>query len=153
MAYALLFRNLPPERFRARTDSLRFDNRTAKEAALLARWLPKPLEAEGYAVRRALSEIGYAALGKALLLKAAVWPERAEFWQSISLVMEDCRAKDAPVEMKQLAIRGKDLFGLAEGPQIGEILQAALETVLEEPERNQRDRLMTLAKEMIEGKK
>ncbi len=48
------------------------------------------------------------------------------------------------VELKQLAVSGKDLMeaGFAPGPQIGKLLSGLLEAVLEEPEQNTKESLL-----------
>ena len=49
-----------------------------------------------------------------------------------------------------LAVGGDDLIaaGLAEGPELGRVLHGLLEAVLDDPERNDRDRLLALAREL-----
>ena len=51
--------------------------------------------------------------------------------------------------MKELAVDGKDLIaaGVALGKQIGEILSDLLEIVLEEPEKNTYETLLSYVKE------
>ena len=53
------------------------------------------------------------------------------------------------VSVKELAIDGKDLIaaGVAQGKQIGEILSDLLEIVLEEPEKNTKETLLSYVKE------
>ena len=45
---------------------------------------------------------------------------------------------------------GRDLIeqGYAEGPQLGQTLRTLLDEVVEEPERNEREQLLTRAKEL-----
>ena len=53
--------------------------------------------------------------------------------------------------MRDLAADGRDLMaalGLPPGPEIGRLLHALLEEVLEEPERNERERLLARAREL-----
>lgn len=57
----------------------------------------------------------------------------------------------APLEPRQLAIDGHDLqreLGLEPGPGIGRILASLLESVLDDPSRNERETLLTMAREM-----
>ena len=60
----------------------------------------------------------------------------------------------APCTVSQLAISGQDLisFGIS-GKDIGIILQALLDAVLEDPSLNQRDRLLALAKNIFQESK
>lgn len=59
----------------------------------------------------------------------------------------------ACVSLKDLAINGKDLIaeGAAPGKGLGEMLQKLLEEVLEEPERNTREYLLSRVKKMKEN--
>ncbi|MGZ8513072.1 MAG: HD domain-containing protein, partial [Candidatus Limnocylindria bacterium] len=59
----------------------------------------------------------------------------------------------APLETRQLAIDGHDLqreLGLAPGPRIGRVLARLMETVLEDPSRNERDSLLEVARQAAE---
>lgn len=55
------------------------------------------------------------------------------------------------VTLKDLAVTGKDLIdmGIKPGPQMGELLNMLLEKVLEEPELNEREKLIELVRTMI----
>jgi putative nucleotidyltransferase with HDIG domain len=58
------------------------------------------------------------------------------------------------LDRTDLAIDGSDLMtelGVAEGPEIGRILGALFERVLDEPPLNDRDRLLALAREIAAG--
>jgi poly(A) polymerase/tRNA nucleotidyltransferase (CCA-adding enzyme) len=59
-----------------------------------------------------------------------------------------------PLEAQQLAISGDDLvtqLGIPPGPDIGRLLAALLEAVLEDPTLNSREQLLTLARAMASG--
>lgn len=56
-------------------------------------------------------------------------------------------ASEAAFKIKDLAIGGGDIMevlGIAEGPEVGKILQSLFEAVLENPEENTRERLIAL---------
>ncbi len=55
------------------------------------------------------------------------------------------------VSLKELKLSGKDLMtlGMKPGPEIGEALTKALEQVLEDPKKNNREYLMTWIKNQI----
>ncbi|HUV84546.1 MAG TPA: HD domain-containing protein, partial [Methanosarcinales archaeon] len=55
------------------------------------------------------------------------------------------------LSLKDLALSGKDLLGMGfpQGKNLGEVLQRLLDTVLEQPELNDRDRLLEMAKKLI----
>jgi tRNA nucleotidyltransferase (CCA-adding enzyme) len=56
-----------------------------------------------------------------------------------------------PVTLAALAIDGNDLreLGLRPGPEFGRILDACLQAVIEDPELNERDRLLEFARGQI----
>ncbi len=57
-----------------------------------------------------------------------------------------------PMDTKDLAIDGNDLIhelGMEPGPEIGHVLQALLERVLEEPDFNERSSLLTFAESLL----
>ncbi len=57
-------------------------------------------------------------------------------------------AQSAPLSLKDLAVNGDDLasVGIPKGPAMGTVLDFLLESVLEDPSMNKRDRLLELAK-------
>jgi hypothetical protein len=57
-------------------------------------------------------------------------------------------SQDAPLSLKDLAVNGNDLSeaGIPKGPVMGTVLEFLLETVLEDPSMNEREKLLTLAK-------
>jgi len=62
-------------------------------------------------------------------------------------------AKKPPFGSRDLAINGNDIIelGTTEGPVIGQILQMLVEHVLDDPTLNERDKLLALAREMLEN--
>ena len=64
---------------------------------------------------------------------------------------EIVRAQGQCVSLKDLAIDGNDLIvlGAKPGREIGTCLQALLEEVLEDPDRNQREYLTERAKKLL----
>ena len=55
--------------------------------------------------------------------------------------------KKPPFGPKDLAVNGHDLMenGIPAGPQMGEVIRALVETVLDHPERNTKEQLLALA--------
>jgi putative nucleotidyltransferase with HDIG domain len=109
------------------------------------------------AVRRFVRRVGPDLLEDLFALRAAdnaasgvASPERAgleELRRRIAAV-----TASGPLHQGQLAIDGRDLtteLGVAPGPQIGELLTALLETVIDDPSLNDRDRLLGLAREWL----
>lgn len=58
------------------------------------------------------------------------------------------------VSLKQLAVNGKDLIaiGVCPGRQIGEVLEQLLKIVLDDPEKNEKDGLLNVAKQFVSQK-
>lgn len=140
---------------------LKFDNDTIRMVCKLVKYHDYGNEEEpGFrAVRRAVNRIGEEAFprifevwrGDVLAQSDYMREEklaRIRQWQeTYEKVMEERQC----VSLKDLAVDGKDLIamGLKPGPEIGACLQALLEEVLEEPERNERVWLLERAKELI----
>jgi hypothetical protein len=60
------------------------------------------------------------------------------------------RDRGDPLTRGDLAIGGSDLQDLGlKGPRIGETLATLLDRVLEDPDRNRRETLMALARDMV----
>jgi poly(A) polymerase/tRNA nucleotidyltransferase (CCA-adding enzyme) len=111
------------------------------------------------AVRRFVRRVGPDALDDLFALRAAdnaasgvVVPPSggvAELRERIARV-----AIGAALETRQLAIDGDDLqseLGLAPSPQIGRILAGLLEAIIDEPELNERPRLLEMARAMVDA--
>lgn len=69
----------------------------------------------------------------------------------IQEAFDEIIAADDCLSLKELAINGRDLMdmGLKPGKDIGRILSACLELVLEDPEKNEREKLLAVAREML----
>ena len=67
-------------------------------------------------------------------------------------IYEQILEKQQCFTLKQLAVTGRDLIaeGIPAGPRLGEILEKLLEEVLEEPEKNEREWLMSRALEIYQ---
>jgi len=109
------------------------------------------------AVRRFLRAIGPEHLDDLFALRAAdtfgngrkrrLAPELLELRGRIAAEIE----RQAALTVRDLQIGGHDLMaelGLRPGPEIGRILRTLLEEVLEDPERNERERLLQRAREI-----
>lgn len=126
---------------------LKFDNDTVDKVTKLIFYhdtRPQPTERQ---VRRLLNRMGlelfpyYLTVQRADTLAQSVYM-RTEKWTRIAEVEAVARGileRQECFTLKNLAISGKDLIalGIAPGKEIGEILNAALETVLDHPEYNQ----------------
>lgn len=133
---------------------LKFDNDTIGKVCRLVRWhdyRPKPEMKE---VREAIYRIGedlfplYLEVQRADVLAQSRY-RREEKLSRLAAVGECYREiceKGQCVSLKTLAVTGKDLIvaGIAPGPHLGELLEKLLQRVLEEPELNHKEALLTL---------
>jgi tRNA nucleotidyltransferase (CCA-adding enzyme) len=98
------------------------------------------------AARRWLSSVG-PATGEDLITLARLTTGREPEWAATVRTIRD---RHDPVSRGDLAVGGDDIRHLgAAGPRVGEILGALLERVLDDPSLNTRERLVTLARELV----
>lgn len=137
---------------------LRFDNETIRRMELLVEWHDIPLSAEKKRVKRLLQKLSDADILRLLEIKRcdrlAHAPDFREMPPDLALipsVMEEIRAEDACLSLRTLAIGGDDLMalGVPKGKQIGELLHALLDDVIEERLPNEKEALLQAAKERI----
>lgn len=105
-------------------------------------------------VRRAMNRIGGDIFAKLLIVKRADIMAQSEYQRREKLELVDAWdreyrgivARRQCISLKDLAVSGKDLIaaGIKPGPQMGGILQQMLEHVLEVPEDNTREKLLTI---------
>ncbi len=143
---------------------LRSSNARIEEVATLVARIdaaPSPDLAEPE-LRRVLSDVGRGALPSLLRL----WGARARVLDRIH--GEDTRTRvhvrrarrlrglaraQLPLAIEELAIGGRDLIraGHSPGPHFGELLRHLLDRVIEEPELNERERLLEIAEGWMEA--
>jgi len=107
----------------------------------------------GPALRRLVRRVGTDALGALLDLRRAdlgVRPQAAQAIEQLDRLVARLNevVSEAPaLEVNHLAISGRDVMqhlGCSPGPQVGTILRALVERVIEQPELNRRDRLLAI---------
>lgn len=136
---------------------LQFDNDTIERVSCLVRWHDSDILPEGKSVKRWLNRLGEAGLRELLAMKAAdrgATNHRFENWSVLSLVeqkLETVLREGECFTREKLAISGKDLLemGMPEGREIGEVLDALLNLVIEEQLPNQRTALLNRAQMMM----
>ena len=76
--------------------------------------------------------------------------KRESMLKKLSDMYTEVMEKEQCLNLSDLAIGGKDLIacGMAPGRKMGETLKSLLELVLEEPERNTREQLLEIAKQL-----
>lgn len=148
---------------------LKFDNHTIEDVTALIRCHDNlrdcidpsvtPALIRKKAIRRIINQIGNDRfpllmevnradnLAKSDLARRQILP----YLDMIQEAYEEIIADGDCLSLKDLAINGKDLMelGLKPGKEIGRILEFCLETVLAEPEKNNRDALTAAVKELM----
>lgn len=105
-------------------------------------------------LRRRVSRLGWETIESLLILqesdmgsKGTGVPEEMEQFGQLRAILEEIRAEDACLTVKDLAVNGNDLLSLGyQGKAVGEMLNALLEQVLDEALPNERDALLEYAK-------
>ncbi len=144
-------------------DRLRFPHALIKDVAHLVvhHMFNYQEEWSDAAVRRLLAKVGEDAIENLIALRRAdqigmcrenadLFPQGlADFAQRVGRVLESGRA----FTLSRLAVDGNDLIerlGMAPGPQIGVVLKELLDSVLEDPALNERDKLLQIARRLVE---
>lgn len=123
---------------------LRVSNTEIARAAAVARGPDRPAAADARAIRRWLATVGRAA--DDLLALETLRTGAAPSWAAEAAHI---RERKDPLVRGDLAVTGRDLQALgAEGPQVGALLSALLDRVLDDPALNQRETLLALAREI-----
>ena len=140
---------------------LKFDNDTTDKVKKLVAEHDRFIKNEPNRVRRALSKITkelfpyFLKVRRADILaqNPAIQEERLAELAELTKLYEEILEKEQAVSIKELAIDGKDLLaaGVKQGRQIGDILNNLLELVLEEPEKNEKEILLSHVKENYLG--
>jgi tRNA nucleotidyltransferase/poly(A) polymerase len=164
---AVLFSDMPFGKVFEAATRLRFSKHEAQWiASIVQRWqgigaaMAEQLtqgEPDGKWVRRWIAGIGRPQLSAFFRLASARWTARrvagkqpAPTAQAVhSLYRRSMRAAlSEPVDLRDLAVDGDDLrqAGITPGPELGKILSALLELVLDDPTMNLRERLVAEAK-------
>ncbi|MDO5540548.1 MAG: CCA tRNA nucleotidyltransferase [Eubacteriales bacterium] len=104
-------------------------------------------------VRRLIFKVGKELFPQLLQVRGADTLAQSDYGKTEKLILleqmteiyEEIVEKDQCLSLKELAVNGKDLLaaGLKPGKQMGEILNRMLEDVLEEPEHNTKEYLMS----------
>lgn len=138
---------------------LKFDNYTIGMVTKLVRYHDYEVEAKEKNVRRAVMKIGEDIFPLLFQIKEAdleaqstyLQEEKKEKLKAVQRVYEQVAAKGQCVSLKTLAVTGKDLISEADmlsGPEIGKVLHRLLDIVIEDPEQNERENLLKLARQI-----
>lgn len=138
---------------------LKFDNDTRDKVTRLTRWHDYRPEVTPKAVRRAIFKIGEEFFPQFLKVQRADILSQSEYYQQEKLerlayverIYHEVIEKNQCISLKKLQITGTDLLslGMKPGKEIGSMLNRLLESVLEDPELNDNDKLKLLVQKWL----
>lgn len=131
---------------------LKYDNETIALVTRLVACHDMAVEQTPAGVRKAMARTGPAVFPLLLEVKQADCLAQSDYQREEKLselarlrsLYEEILARRDPLELRDLAVNGKDLIeaGVRPGRELGVLLQRMLEQVLEDPSRNTREWLM-----------
>lgn len=135
---------------------LSFPGNLRRQVCQLIQYHDEKIPPTEQAVRLWLNRLGPVQLGRLLDLQQADSLAKAprcdtQFPQALRQIMDQVLERGDCLTLSGLAIGGRELgqMGL-QGRQIGQVLERLLEQVLAQPELNQRERLLALARQYLE---
>lgn len=138
---------------------LKFDNDTTDRVCRLIRWHDDRPKLTPRNVRRAMSRIGAEnmealfAVKRADTLAQSMYKrqEKLAYVDTFAQLYREVREKNQCVTRRDLAVNGRDLMalGMKPGPQLGQVLERLFEQVLDAPELNTKEQLLSLAEKYI----
>lgn len=144
--YALLLAGMDKKSVQMILRDLKLDNDTVNKASVLAENIFRPVKADRYEIKKLTQKIGRELSRELFELKSKLFESGVSCYtdrcseriESVKEIYEDIEARNEPVFLKELAVKGADLIALGEneGPCIGRTLSAMLEEVLKHPENN-----------------
>lgn len=131
---------------------LKFDNDTIGKASALAEYSEEPVSCDAYVIRKQMHRMGEDIFDLWRVFLSGKLDKngngvQAELMKQLTEQVDRIRSGPYCVSLKQLAISGADLIarGKKQGVELGGILEALLEQVLEHPEWNEKDTLLQMA--------
>ena len=137
---------------------LKLDNATIQTVTTLIRYHDCRVLPQERQVRRLISRTGPELFHDLIRIQEADTLAQSEYHRDDKLgtilrvekIGEKIIREKQPVSVKDLAVTGRDLMdaGIPEGPEVGRILRAALDEVLDDPAKNTREYIIRLARKM-----
>lgn len=138
---------------------LRFDNDTVHMVSKLIRFHERRYDGNRRTLRRMVSQAGTETMPYLFMLQEADVRAQSSCQREEKLarieegrrMFSEIRENDEPVSVRELAVTGTDIIelGVRPGPQVGEMLRELLQIVLDEPEKNSRELLLTEVRKRI----
>lgn len=138
---------------------LKFDNDTIGKVKRFVRYHDERPEVEERIVRRAIVRMGIECFPDIFAIKRADVLAQSEYKRAEKMekidgfekMYEQILEKEQCVQKKDMAVTGKDVMalGISQGSQVGDLLEVLFAYVVENPEKNTKEELITLAKKYI----
>lgn len=135
---------------------LKFDNDTIDTVSHLIRWHDYRYELTPRAIRRTLNKIGSELIFPLLFVQYADVLAQSQYRQKEKLekldqakvLIEECLKNKEAFTLKDLKVNGNDLIeaGVQPGKEVGNVLKALLEEVLDDPHKNNKEFLLNRIK-------
>ncbi|MDO4294771.1 MAG: CCA tRNA nucleotidyltransferase [bacterium] len=153
LRFAAAFCGMEGETVNRMLRELKSDNETRKKTLLLVEACEESYVLDKVALRHWMHRMGSELFLDGQLLRQLLpqgpmdEPREAWKWQQERRLAEEILAAGDCLDLKQLAVSGKDLLsaGIQSGRQMGELLHFLLEHVLEYPQDNQKELLLRIA--------
>ncbi len=171
LRWASLLKDQSPQEAAQILKELKMDNDTMDKVKLLVKMCPLPIGLTPAQIRRAMSQMPDELFDSLLLLKRSLTacqetaaeseniqtadtiPDKTlsplQELDQIQRTVREIRLRGDCTNLKMLAVTGNDLIthGMKPGKQLGETLKNLLNLVLEHPELNQKETLLTILKQ------
>lgn len=138
---------------------LRFDNQTSLRVTRLVEYHDRDIPATERSVKRLMNQMSDEDISIFMEVKrcdrlahAALYRELSPALTEIPRLVKEIRAKNACLSLKDLKVGGNDLMelGIPKGKEIGRILNALLDRVLDEELPNEKEALLAAVKDLRE---
>ncbi len=137
---------------------LKFDNHTLEKVYRLVKWHGLKYLPNDISVRKALNRVGSDIFEDFIKVQRAdisaknpaVVPKKMKQLAEKEAIYRNIIRRGDCFAVRMLAVNGRDLLGagIPQGPMLGAVLERLVERVIDEPELNDRERLLALAVEV-----
>ena len=145
--YGALLAHLGEKKTETILRELKLDNHTIRSAKTRAAFSGLPLPTEEGAVRKTMSQMEDWLIDAFLIFERNLLPEKRELAEQAETLCRRIRERGDCVRMKDMKVTGNDLMeaGVKPGKTVGETLARLFAEVLEDPQKNSREELLSMA--------